>query len=56
MKKAILVLGTLCLGLTISAQTAIMKTRQANNPDGKILTMEETILSQKLVPANLLCR
>lgn len=56
MKKAILVLGTLCLGLTISAQTAIMKTRQANNPDGKILTMDETILSQKLVPANLMCR
>ena len=56
MKKINLVLGLLCLGMTLSAQPGIINTRPANNQDGKILTMEETILSRELVPANLSAR
>ena len=48
-----MILGALCLGLTLSGQTGIVDTRQANPQDGKILTMEETILSSELTPANL---
>lgn len=55
MKKFNLILGTLCLGLTLSAQPGIVSTRPANGQDGKVLTMEETILSRELVPANLYC-
>ena len=50
-KKTLLVLGAICLGLTASAQTGILKTRKANDPSGKTLTMEETILSRELSPA-----
>ncbi len=50
-----LILGTLCLGLTLSAQTGIVSTREANPQNGKVLTMEETILSRELSPANLYC-
>ncbi len=53
MKRIILILGTLCLGLTLSAQSGIVNTRQANDPSGKVLTMEETILSRELSPANI---
>ncbi len=53
MKKLSLILGTLCLGLALSAQSGIVNTRVANDPDGKILTMEETILSRELSPANI---
>ncbi len=53
MKRISLVLGTLCLGLTLSAQSGIVNTRQANDPAGKILTMEETILSRDLAPENI---
>ena len=53
MKRMTLILGTLCLGLTLSAQTGIVSTREANPQDGKILTMEETILSRELSPANI---
>jgi len=53
MKKAILILGTMCLGLTLSAQSGIVRTRPANDQAGKILTMEETILSRELSPENL---
>lgn len=56
MKRMTLILGTLCLGLTLSAQTGIVSTRDANPQNGKILTMEETILSRELSPANLYCR
>ena len=56
MKKTSLILGSLCLGLTLSAQPGIVSTREANDPSGKILTMEETILSRELSPANLSCR
>ena len=44
------------MSLSMSAQPGIINTRPANNPEGKMLTMEETILSQKLAPANLRCR
>ena len=50
-----MVLGFLCLGLTLTAQSGIVNTRQANPQDGKVLTMEETILSSELSPANLRC-
>ena len=56
MKKMTFVLGLLCLGMTLSAQPGIISTRPANNQDGKILTMEETILSRELAPANLSAR
>ena len=50
------IMSTLCMSLSMSAQPGIINTRPANNPEGKMLTMEETILSQKLAPANLRCR
>ena len=53
MKRLISILGTLCLGLTLSGQPGIVSTRPANPQDGKILTMEETILSSALSPANM---
>lgn len=53
MKKSVLILGMLCLGLIVSAQPGIISTRQANRQDGKVLTMEETILSRELAPAHL---
>ncbi len=53
MKKICLILGTLCLGLTLSAQPGIVSTREANDPSGKVLTMEETILSRELSPENI---
>ena len=55
MKRFSLILGTLCLGLSLSAQSGVIKTRSANDPAGKILTMEETTLSRELSPANLWC-
>ena len=55
MKRIISILGALCLGLTLSGQPGIVSTRPANPQDGKILTMEETILSSELSPANLHC-
>ena len=51
MRRIITILGTFCLGLTLSAQPGIIATRPANLQDGKILTMEETILSRELTPA-----
>lgn len=53
MKKLSLILSIICLGLTLSAQPGIISTRPANSQDGKVLTMEETILSRTLSPANL---
>ena len=37
----------------MSAQPGVIATREANPQDGKLLTMEETILSRELAPANL---
>ena len=53
MKKLSLILSTLCLGWTLSAQPGIISTREANDQGGKVLTMEETILSRELSPANI---
>ena len=53
MKKSSLILSVLCLGWTLSAQPGIISTREANSQDGKILTMEETILSRELSPATI---
>ena len=53
MKKTSLILSIFCLGLTLSAQPGIVSTREANSQDGRVLTMEETILSRSLSPANI---
>ncbi len=53
MKKTIMILCMLCVGLTLSAQSGIVNFRKANDPSGKILTMEETIMSRDLSPANV---
>ena len=50
MNRFIIILGTLCLGLTLSAQPGVISTRPANDSKGKILTTAETTLSRKLVP------
>ena len=50
MMKKLSVFILLCAGISLSAQNVI-NTRPANNPNGKILTMEETILSRKLTPS-----
>ena len=42
--------------LAMQAQENIIKTRPANNPTGKSLDMEETILSKNLAPQDLNCR
>ena len=56
MKRIIMTLSILYMGITVSAQTGIIQVRPANDTDGKILTMEETILSKDLTPENLWCR
>ena len=50
MNKFIIILGTLCLGLTLSAQPGVISTRPANDSKGKILNTAETTLSRDLVP------
>ena len=50
MNRFIIILGTLCLGLTLSAQPGIISTRPANDSKGKILNTAETTLSRDLVP------
>ena len=49
-------MGTMCIGLALQAQSGIIQTREANPSEGKILTMEETILSRDLAPEDLRCR
>lgn len=53
MKRIIFILSILCLGTIMHAQSGIISTREANDASGKILTMEETILSRGLSPANI---
>ena len=53
MKKLSLILSALCLGWTLSAQPGIISTREANDQRGKVLTMEETILSRELSPTTI---
>ena len=49
MKKIISASILFCAGLVLSAQN-IISTREANSPDGKILTMDEAMLSRSLSP------
>ena len=53
MKKLTLILSFICLGWTLSGQPGTISTRPANAQDGKVLTMEETILSRELAPADI---
>ncbi len=53
MKRTFLILGSLCLGVALSAQSGIISTRPANDQSGKVLTMEETIMSRTLSPENI---
>lgn len=53
MKKIFFSLSILCLGLSMQAQSGVVRTREANDVSGKILTMEETILSRELSPVNI---
>ena len=53
MKKISLTFLLLSAAVILSAQTGIINTRPANDQNGKILTMEETILSRELSPANI---
>lgn len=55
MRKTLTVLCVLCTGMIVYAQKGIVSTREANDPSGRILTMEETILSRELSPASLRC-
>ena len=49
MKKFTTILCSLCTGLIIYAQPGIIGTRPANGQDGKILDMQETIMSRSLL-------
>ena len=55
MKRTILTLTTTCMAALLAAQEVpgSLATRQANDASGKMLTMEETILSRELAPARL---
>ena len=55
MKKFTTILCSLCTGLIIYAQPGIIGTRPANGQDGKILDMQETIMSREHAPENLYC-
>ena len=46
---------TIGASLSLHAQSSIIGTRPSNDPEGKILTMEETILSRDLAPEDLRC-
>ena len=49
-------MSTMCIGAAMQAQSSVIQTRPANPSDGRILTMEETILSKELAPEDLRCR
>ena len=55
MKRTILTLTTAFMAALLAAQEVpgSLATRQANDASGKMLTMEETILSRELAPARL---
>ena len=55
MKKIGIIFSSLFICGALSAQPGVIETRPANNQDGKVLTMEETILSRELSPVNLHC-
>ena len=58
MKRTILTLTTAFMAALLAAQEVpgSLATRQANDASGKMLTMEETILSKDLSPKDLHCR
>ena len=60
MNRMMLIMGMMSVGLAMAAQNGDVpgayQTRPANDPSGKILTMEETILSKELAPEDLMCR
>ena len=56
MNRKFTVMCAICASLSLQAQNNIIETRPANAPDGRILTMEETILSRELAPEDLRCR
>lgn len=56
MKTASILMCAISIATTMQAQTNIAGIREANASDGKILTMEETILSKDLSPKDLHCR
>ena len=49
-------LGLLSICISLSAQPGVIEVREANSSTGKMLTMEETILSRDLRPENLGCQ
>ena len=56
MKTASILMCAISIATTMQAQSNIIGIREANGSDGKILTMEETILSKDLSPKDLHCR
>ena len=56
MRRIFTIMTAICTSAALHAQGDIIQTRQANSPDGKTLTMEETILSRDLAPKDLHCR
>ena len=56
MRRIFTIMTAICTSAALHAQGDIIQTRQANRPDGKMLTMEETILSRDLAPKDLHCR
>ena len=55
MTRLLISISLFVAGLTSFAQDQVIGVREANNPSGKILTMEETILARELSPENLYC-
>lgn len=55
MKRLLLAIGLLSISISLSAQPSTFETRKANHHRGKMLTMEEAILSRDLMPENLYC-
>ena len=56
MKRISIIMSTMLIGASLQAQNGVLQIREANASDGKILTMEETILSRDLAPEDLNCR
>ena len=56
MRRHLLTLGLMSICISLNAQPGALEIREANRPSGKMLTMEETILSRDLRPKNLSCR
>ena len=56
MKRHFLTIGLVSICISMSAQPGAIEVREANRTSGKMLTMEETILSRELRPENLWCQ